>query len=188
AQHRGALDRSRDRSARARGSAERNDADRGVRRRHAADRGRAAARRDHGGQLRDGRVRRLTRRWARASRAGRRGCLQLLAMSLALAAPASASDDARRSSSPDSFLRDFVRDVRARIDDAILARPPKLVPPTKIDVRWRLAKVGSIEIGASLVALAGGDLDGDGKGELYAVTPRDVIAIGVRGGKLVELG
>lgn len=126
----------------------------------------------------------------RASRAGRRGCSRLLlvSMSLAIAVPASASADPRPAPTPDSFLRELVRDVRARIDDAILARPPKLVPPKKIDVRWRLVKLGSFDLGAPLVALAGGDLDGDGKGELYAVTSREVIAIGVRGKKLAELG
>jgi hypothetical protein len=108
---------------------------------------------------------------------------------LLIVAPARASDDARPvSAGPDAFLHDLVRDVRAKLDAAIVARPPKLVPPKKIDIKWKLAKLGSLDLGAPLVTLTGGDLDGDGKGELYAVTAREVIAIGVRGKKLEELG
>ncbi len=89
---------------------------------------------------------------------------------------------------PDSLFHELVRDIRARIDAAIVARPPTLVPPKKVDIRWKLAKLGSLDLGAPLVTLAGADLDGDGKGELYAVTTREVIALGMRGRKLDELG
>jgi hypothetical protein len=90
-------------------------------------------------------------------------------------------------------MGELARDVRARIDAIIVARPPKLVPPKKLDVKWKLAKLGSLDLGAPLVALTGADLDGDGKGELYAVTARDVIALGMRGSnprgqRLEELG
>ena len=90
--------------------------------------------------------------------------------------------------SPDSFLRELVRDLRARIDAVVVARPPKLVPPQKVAMQWKLAKLGSLDLGAPLVALTGADLDGDGRGELYAVTTREVIVLGVRGKKLEELG
>ena len=60
---------------------------------------------------------------------------------------------------PDAWLHDLVRDVRAKIDAAIVARPPKLVPPKKVDVRWKLAKVGSLDLGAPLVTMTGTDLD-----------------------------
>jgi hypothetical protein len=108
---------------------------------------------------------------------------------LLIAAPVRASDDAPPGwPGPDGFLHDLVRDVRAKLDAAIVARPPKLVPPKKIDIKWKLAKLGSLDLGGPLVTLTGADLDGDGKGELYAVTAREVIAIGVRGKKLEELG
>ncbi len=88
----------------------------------------------------------------------------------------------------DSFLHDLVHDVRARIAAAIAAHPPKLVPPTPVALRYKLVRLGSVDLGAPLVALAGADLDGDGTGELYAVTSREVVAIALRGKKLVELG
>jgi hypothetical protein len=48
-------------------------------------------------------------------------------------------------------------------------------------------KLASIDLGAPLVALTAGDLDGDGRAELYAVTTHEVIAIGWRGRRLDEL-
>jgi hypothetical protein len=106
---------------------------------------------------------------------------------VALAAPARADDEPTAPPrSPDACLHDLVRDVRARIDAAIVARPAK--PPKPVAVRWRFVKRGSFDLGAPLVALTGADLDRDGKGELYAVTSRDVIALGLRDGKLAELG
>jgi hypothetical protein len=82
---------------------------------------------------------------------------------------------------PQSFAERLIADVRARIDAAIVARPPQLVPPQKLALKWKLVKLGSLELGAPLVALAGADLDGDGKAELYAVTTREVIAFGLAG-------
>lgn len=69
-----------------------------------------------------------------------------------------------------------------------MARPPKLVPPKKLAIKWRLGKIGSIDLGGPLVALTAADLDGDRRAELYAVTPRDVVAIAVRGRRLEEIG
>lgn len=88
----------------------------------------------------------------------------------------------------DGPVHRMLADVKARLDAAIVARPPKLVPPKKVPIKWRLAKLGTVDLGAPLVALTGADLDGDGKGELYAVTTREVIALGMRGKKLDELG
>jgi hypothetical protein len=56
-----------------------------------------------------------------------------------------------------------------------------------VNLRWKPQKLGSLDLGAPLVAVAAADLDGDGKAELYLVTSREVIAIGVAG-KLRELG
>ncbi len=88
---------------------------------------------------------------------------------------------------PIPFFRDLAREVGQRLDAAIAARAPKLVPPTPVAVHWHAQKLGSLDLGATLVALAAADLDGDGKAELYAVTSRDVVAIALRG-RPTELG
>jgi hypothetical protein len=60
------------------------------------------------------------------------------------------------------------------------AHTPKLVPPVPIAVTWKPQRLTpSLELGAPLVAMTAGDLDGDGKVELYAVTSREVIALAV---------
>lgn len=92
------------------------------------------------------------------------------------------------SAGPDDFVQRLLAETRARIDAAIAARPPVLTPPKKIAVKWRLTKVASVDLGAPLLALTGGSLLAGGHGELYAVTPREVIALGLHGKKLVELG
>jgi hypothetical protein len=114
---------------------------------------------------------------------------RLFAALLIVAAPAFASDDpGPRPPGPDAWIHDLVRDARAKIEAAIIAHPPKLVPPKPVAVKWRLAKLGSLDLGSPLVSLTGADLDGDGTGELYAITAREVIAIGLRGKRLEELG
>jgi hypothetical protein len=89
---------------------------------------------------------------------------------------------------PRSFSRELVSEMRRLIDAAMVARPPKLIPPKPIEIKWKLGKLATLELGAPLVALAGGDLDGDGKGELYALTTREVIAFAADGNKLRERG
>ncbi len=72
--------------------------------------------------------------------------------------------------------------------DELAARAPKLVPPKPVAVKWKAVRLGSIDLGAPLVAMTSGDLDGDGAGELYAVTSREVVAVTLRANKPVELG
>jgi hypothetical protein len=89
----------------------------------------------------------------------------------------------------DDFYDRLVTTAREKYKALVAARAPKLVPPVPIKVTWKVVKLGSFELGAPLVALTAGELDGDRKaGELYAVTPREVIAFGFKSGKLVELG
>jgi hypothetical protein len=102
-----------------------------------------------------------------------------LLLSLALLAPAYASDAPADPPKPTTFAEKLVADMRRLVDAAIVARPPKLVPPKKLALAYKLAKVGTLDLGAPLVTLAAADLDGDGRGELYAVTAHDVIAIGI---------
>ena len=54
-------------------------------------------------------------------------------------------------------------------------------------VQWK-AEAGLGRARSPLVALVAGDLDGDKRAELYAVTARHVIAFTLRSGRLVELG
>jgi hypothetical protein len=88
----------------------------------------------------------------------------------------------------DPFFHDLAHEAGQRLDDAIAARAPKLVPPTPVAVHWHAQKLGTLDLGATLVALAATDLDGDGKAELYAVTPRHVVAIALRNHGLAEIG
>jgi hypothetical protein len=62
------------------------------------------------------------------------------------------------------------------------------VPPVPIAVHWKAQKLGAVDLGAPLVALGAADLDGDGKGELYAVTPREVVVLVAREHGVHELG
>jgi hypothetical protein len=87
-----------------------------------------------------------------------------------------------------TFFHDLAREAGQRLDDAIAAHAPKVTPPTPIVVHWHAQKLGSIDLGATLVALAAADLDGDGKAELYALTARDVVAIKVHNHTVSEVG
>jgi len=88
----------------------------------------------------------------------------------------------------DDYFARLAAAVRRGYDDALAARAPKLVPPVPIAVRWKATRVGSLELGAPLVAMTAADLDEDGKSELYLVTTRDVLAVGVAAGRVHELG
>lgn len=102
-----------------------------------------------------------------------------LALSLALLAPAYASDTPGDPPRPTTYAEKLVASVRNAVDAAIVARPPKLVPPRKLALAYKLGKLGTLDLGAPLLTLAAADLDGNGTGELYAVTAHDVIAIGL---------
>jgi len=108
-----------------------------------------------------------------------RFCFAAVIAALVIAKPAAADN---------GFLHRLAAEVASRLDAAIAAHGPKLVPPVPVDVKWKPVRLGSLDLGAPLVALEAADLDGDGKVELYAVTSRHVIAIalGSRGPR--ELG
>ena len=106
---------------------------------------------------------------------------------LVMTAPALAGDPPVVDAS--DFYARLATAVRQKVDAAVASHAPKLTPPVPIKPAWKVVRLGSIELGAPLVALAAADLDGDPRSaELYAVTPREVVAIGWRGGKPVELG
>jgi hypothetical protein len=120
---------------------------------------------------------------ARGSRGAR-----LLAAVGAIAAAAPARAGGPGAAGDDSYLGRLAAQVTERLDALAAAHAPKLVPPVPVRVAWRPAKLGSLDLGAPLAALAAADLDGDGKAELYAVTSREVVGIAIRGGKATELG
>lgn len=65
-----------------------------------------------------------------------------------------------------------------RASDAL---EPPLVPPTPRPVQWQAKRVSSVDLGAPLLALGTGDLDGDGKAEIVALTADELIILERRG-------
>jgi len=106
--------------------------------------------------------------------------VRLLAAILAVAGAAPARAGEPRD---DSYLARLAVSVTERLDAIAAARAPRVVPPVPVRVAWKPVKLGSLDLGAPLAALAAADLDGDGKAELYAVTSRDVVGIAIRANK-----
>lgn len=67
--------------------------------------------------------------------------------------------------------------IAVLLREASAARAPTRVPPTPVPVRWQARRVASIALDAPLLALAAGDLDGDARDELIALTAREVVVL-----------
>jgi len=67
--------------------------------------------------------------------------------------------------------------ITVLLGEASAARAPARVPPTPVPVRWQARRVASIPLDAPLLALAAGDLDGDARDELVALTTREVVVL-----------
>jgi len=78
------------------------------------------------------------------------------------------------------------RAMAGQLDQASAAREPPLRPPVAVPVTWKARRIASLDLGAPLLALAAGDLDGDGKDELVALTERTLVVLGARGKGLAE--
>jgi hypothetical protein len=81
-------------------------------------------------------------------------------------------------------LAELFRELGAALDAAIAERVPR--PPVPVAVSWRDRRIGSIDLGAPLLAVAAADLDRDGRAELAALTTREVVVLAVRDRSLVE--
>ncbi len=119
-------------------------------------------------------------------------------LAVALAAAPVAADDARERvgsararlgerADDNDYLGRLATAVRTRLDAAIASHAPKLVPPVPFKPRWKATRIGWLDVGGPVVAATAADLDGDGKAELYLVTPREVVAVSLAG-KVKELG
>jgi hypothetical protein len=71
--------------------------------------------------------------------------------------------------------------ITVLLDEASAAHVPARVPPMPVPVRWQAKRVASIPLDAPLLALAAGDLDGDARDELVALTAREVVILGPDG-------
>jgi hypothetical protein len=103
----------------------------------------------------------------------------VFAVALCCAMPAWAGAQAQPQS--DGYLARLAAAVRARLSDAAGSHVVRLVAPVPVVVKWKPTRLGSLDVGAPIVAVAAADLDGDGKAELYLVTSREVIAVGIAG-------
>ena len=112
------------------------------------------------------------------------------AAALSLVRPGSAAADDRPAPAPAppeaSGLAELFRELGATLDEVIAERVPR--PPVPVAVSWRDRRIGSIDLGAPLLAVTAADLDRDGKAELAALTTREVVVLAVRERALVERG
>jgi hypothetical protein len=69
------------------------------------------------------------------------------------------------------------RAVAAAFDAASAEREPPPKPPVAVPVKWKAKRVASLDLGAPLLALAAGDLDGDNKAEVVALTEKHVVVL-----------
>ncbi len=69
------------------------------------------------------------------------------------------------------------RVVAEAFDAASAEREPPPRPPVPVPVKWKARRVASLDLGAPLLALAAGDLDGDNQAEVVALTERHVVVL-----------
>jgi hypothetical protein len=97
-----------------------------------------------------------------------------------LALPVAAAGGASPTA-PDGFAARIAARARALLDEASAERVPPRRPPRPVPVKWKAKKLGAVDLGAPLVALTSGDLDGDGRAELVAVTEREIVVLAPQG-------
>ena len=111
------------------------------------------------------------------SRSHARSAALLAAMCVAASASASESP----APAPDGFGARLAARARELLEAASAARVPPRRPPTPVPVKWKAKKLGAVDLGAPLVAMTAGDLDGDGRAEVVAITEREVVVLAPQG-------
>jgi hypothetical protein len=94
---------------------------------------------------------------------------------LVLAALASSAGRASAEPTAGDRLRGFLERAARLLDEAVAARRP--VPPRPVAVRFRDRRLMAIDLGAPLLAVAAGSLDGDERAELVALTAAEVVVL-----------
>jgi hypothetical protein len=69
------------------------------------------------------------------------------------------------------------RAVAAAFDAASSEREPPPRPPVAVPVKWKAKRIASLDLGAPLLALAAGDLDGDNKAEVVVLTEKHIVVL-----------
>lgn len=78
------------------------------------------------------------------------------------------------------------RRVQAAVERAVVERAPR--PPVPVKVTWRERRIGALDLGAALLAMAVADVDRDGRAELVALTTHEVIVLAVGASGLRQVG
>jgi hypothetical protein len=99
-----------------------------------------------------------------------------LCAAAALASPVARAGDVRP---PDGFVERLRLRVRTALERAADERGA-VRPPVPVAVTWKPRRLVSLDLGAPLLAMTAGDLDGDGRAEVAAVTERDVVVLAAR--------
>ncbi len=102
------------------------------------------------------------------------------ALVVAAVAPARAADEV-------PFTRRLLDRSAELLEEASAARIPPRRPPVPVTVKWKARKLNSVPLGAPLLAMTAGDLDGDGRAEVLAVTEEAVVVLAARKRKIVEV-
>ncbi len=110
---------------------------------------------------------------------GQRWCAAAsVALMVGLATPAIAGSPGSEDGPPSSGPIDRLWQLLDReLPLAIAAATPPPPPPVPVKVTWKAKRVASLDLGAALLAMAVGDLDGDGRAELVALTERAVVVL-----------